>query len=339
MAMLIKELCNLHGVSGNEAEVRNFIKEQITPFADEISVDTMGNLIALKKGDSSKKVMLSAHTDEVGFIISGINDKGFLEFKTVGGIDTRVIISKKVLVGAKKIPGVIGMKAIHLQKKSERETVPEVSSLYIDIGAKDKDEAQEYVKIGDYATFDTSFEELSGDTFKAKAIDDRAGCAVLMELIKNPVKYDTYFCFTVQEEVGLRGARVVAHKIMPDVALVIESTTASDVFGCDERQYVTNVGGGAVVTFMDRTTIVDKNLRKWLYDTAKAEEIPVQYKRATTGGNDAGRIHLSGSGVKTASLSLATRYLHSPAGIASIKDISAVKDLAQLFLDRIDEVI
>ena len=339
MAMLIKELCNLHGVSGNETEVRNFIKEQITPFADEITVDTMGNLIALKKGDSSKKVMLSAHTDEVGFIISGINDKGFLEFKTVGGIDTRVIISKKVLVGTKKIPGVIGMKAIHLQKKSERETVPEVSSLYIDIGAKDKDEAQEYVKIGDYATFDTSFEELSEDTFKAKAIDDRAGCAILIELIKKPVKYDTYFCFTVQEEVGLRGARVVAHKIMPDVALVIESTTASDVFGCEEHQYVTNVGGGAVVTFMDRTTIVDKNLRKWLYDTAKAEEIPVQYKRATTGGNDAGRIHLSGSGVKTASLSLATRYLHSPAGIASKNDVLAVKNLAQLFLNRIDEVI
>ncbi len=337
--MLIKELCDLHGVSGNEGEVRNFIKEQITPFADEISVDTMGNLIALKKGDSSKKVMVSSHTDEVGFIISGINDKGFLEFKTVGGIDTRVIISKRVLVGAKKIPGVIGMKAVHLQKKSERETVPEVSSLYIDIGAKDKDEAQEYVKIGDYATFDTSFNELSEDTFCAKAIDDRAGCAILIELMKNPVKYDTYFCFTVQEEVGLRGARVCTHKIMPDIALVIESTTASDVYGCDEHQYVTNVGGGAVVTFMDRTTIVDKNLRKWLYDTGKKEGIPVQYKRATTGGNDAGRIHLSGEGVKTASLSLATRYLHSPVGIASKKDIMAVKNLAQLFLDRIDEVI
>ena len=231
--MLIKELCNLSGVSGNETEVRNFIKEQITPYADEIKVDNIGNLIALKKGNSSKKVMLSAHTDEVGFIISGINDKGFLEFKTVGGIDTRVIISKKVLVGTKKIPGVIGMKAIHLQKKSERETVPEVSSLYIDIGAKDKDEALEYVKIGDYVSFDTCFAEMSCDTIKAKAIDDRAGCAILMELIKKPVKYDTYFCFTVQEEVGLRGARVAAHRIMPDIALVIESTTCNDVYGCE----------------------------------------------------------------------------------------------------------
>jgi len=337
--MLIKELCNLSGVSGNEGEVRNYIKEKIASYADEIIVDTIGNLIALKKGDSTRKVMISCHTDEVGFIISGINDNGFLEFKTVGGIDTRVIISKKVTVGSNKIPGVIGMKAVHLQKKSERETVPEVSGLYIDIGAKTKDEALSKVQLGDYATFNTCFEMLSEDTFKAKAIDDRAGCAILMELIKKPVKYDTYFCFTTQEEVGLRGARLASHRIMPDIALVIEATTASDVYGCEDHEFVTNIGGGAVVTFMDRTTIVDKKLRTWLFENAKKEGIPVQYKRATAGGNDAGRIHLTGAGIKTASLSVPTRYIHSPAGIASNKDILAVEKLAQLFLDRIDEVI
>ena len=168
--MLIKELCNLSGVSGNEGEVRNFIKEKITPYADEITVDTIGNLIALKKGDGTKKVMVSCHTDEVGFIVSGANDNGFLEFKTVGGIDTRVIISKRVIIGDNKIPGVIGMKAVHLQKKSERETVPEVSSLYIDIGTKTKEEALSKVKLGDYVAFDTTFEMLGEDTFKAKAI-------------------------------------------------------------------------------------------------------------------------------------------------------------------------
>lgn len=337
--MLIKELCEISGVSGNEKAVREVIKERIADFADEITVDTIGNLIALKKGDSSKKIMLSAHTDEVGFIVSGINEKGFLEFKTVGGIDTRVIISKRVLVGEEKVPGVIGMKAIHLQKRSERESVPEVSGLYIDIGAKSKEDALSKVKLGDYVSFDTAFEMLSQDTFKAKAIDDRAGCAILMELIKKPVKYDTYFCFTTQEEVGLRGARIAAQSLIPDVALVIEATTCSDVYGCEEHQYVTNMGGGAVVTFMDRTTIVDKKLREWLYNTAKRENIPVQYKRTTAGGNDAGRIHLAGEGVKTASLSVATRYLHSPAGIASMKDVCAVMNLAQIFLDRIDEVI
>lgn len=337
--MLIEKLTNLNGVSGSEGAVRDFIKKEIEKYADEITVDTIGNLIALKKGDSSKKVMLSAHIDEVGFIVSGINDKGYIKFQTVGGIDTRVIISKKVVIGENKVKGIIGMKAIHLQKRSERETVPEVKNLFIDIGAKDKKTAEKKVKLGDCIAFDTSFEMLSEDTIKAKAIDDRAGCAVLIELIKKPVKYDTYFCFTTQEEVGLRGARVAAHRIMPDIALVLEATTCSDVYGVEEHDYVTNLAGGVVVTFMDRTTIVDKKLHKWLFETAKTAGIPVQYKRKTAGGNDAGRIHLAGGGVKTASLSVPCRYLHSPCGIASLSDIKAMQNLAELFLERIDEVI
>ena len=337
--MLIEKLTNLNGISGDEGAVRSFIKKEIEKYADEITVDTMGNLIALKKGDSRKKVMLSAHMDEVGFIVSGINDKGYVQFKTVGGIDTRVIISKKVVIGENKVKGIIGIKAIHLQKRSERDSVPEIKNLFIDIGAKDKKDAQKKVKLGDYIAFDTQFEMLSTDTFKAKAIDDRAGCTVLMELIKHPVKYDTYFCFTTQEEVGLRGARVAAHRIMPDIALVLEATTCSDVYGVKEHEYVTNLAEGVVVTFMDRTTIVDKSFHKWLFEAAKGEGIPVQYKRMTSGGNDAGRIHITGVGVKTASLSVPCRYLHSPCGIASLSDIQAMHDLAKLFLDRIDEVI
>ena len=340
--MLIKEiiaLSTLNGVSGDESAVRDYIKTKISPYADEITTDNMGNLIALKKGTGDKRVMLSAHMDEVGFIVSGANDNGYLEFKTVGGIDTRVILSKKVLIGKNKIPGVIGMKAIHLQKKSERDSLPEVRDLYIDIGAKDKDEALEKVKLGDYIAFDTNAELLGEETLKAKAIDDRAGCGVLMELIKNPVKYDTYFCFTTQEEVGLRGARTCAFKINPDIALVIESTTCSDVYGTEENSYVTTMGSGAAVTFMDRTTIVDNDFRKWLYDNGIINNIPVQYKRAVAGGNDAGRIHITKGGIKTASVSVPTRYIHSPCGLCSVKDIESVKNLAQLFLDRIDEVI
>lgn len=337
--MLIKELTELNGVSGDETAVRNFIKEKIEPYADEITVDSMGNLIALKRGSSAKRVMLSAHMDEVGFILSGITDKGFLEFKTVGGIDTRVIISKKVTVGKNKIPGVIGMKAIHLQKRSERESVPEIKDIFIDIGAKDKKTAEEKVNLGDYIAFDTGFEQLGKYTFKAKAIDDRAGCAILAELIKNPVKYDTYFCFTTQEEVGLRGARVAAHRINPDIALVIEATTCSDAHGFDEHESVTSLGGGAAVTFMDRTTIVNRDFYKWLYETAERNGIKVQYKRSTSGGNDAGRIHLEREGIKTASISVPCRYLHSPCSIASLADIEAVQKLAAMFLDKIDEVI
>lgn len=337
--MLIETLTNTDGVSGSETAVRELIKKHIAPYADEITVDSIGNLIAVKRGNGDKKVMIAAHMDEVGFIISGVTEKGFLEFKTVGGIDTRVIISKKVRIGKNKVKGIIGMKAIHLQKPAERESVPEVKDIYIDIGAKSKEDALKAVKLGDYAAFDTEFEELGEGSIKAKAIDDRAGCAVLIELMKEPVKYDTYFVFTVQEELGLRGAGVAANRTAPDIALVLEATTCSDVYGFKEHEYVTSMGGGVAVSVMDMRTIVNEDFRKWLYNAAQGENIRVQYKRSASGGNDAGKIHLALGGIKTASLSVPCRYLHSPCGIASMKDINAMHALARLFLDRIDEVI
>ncbi len=337
--MYLKELCELDGVSGQEGAVRGFIKDKIKDYADSITIDSIGNIIALKKGRSSdKKIMLSSHTDEIGFIISAITEKGFLEFKTVGGIDTRVMISKRVRVGKDKLSGVIGMKAIHLQKKSEREAVPEVSSLYIDIGAKDKAEAKKYVSLGDYAVFDTDFEEL-GDCVKAKAIDDRAGCAILLELIKEKPWYDTYFCFTSQEEVGLRGAKIAAAKVKPDIALVIEATTASDVSEVSQKDYVTRLGKGAAVSFADRSTIVNEAFYKKLLAVAEEENIPVQTKQALAGGNDAGAIHLAVGGIRTASLSVPTRYIHSPCSVADRQDIDAVYKLAKAFLKQIDEFL
>lgn len=338
--MLLKALCEANGVSGNEGAVRKVILEQITPLADDIQIDSIGNILALKKGRSSaKKVMLAAHMDEVGLIISGITEKGFLEFKTVGGIDTRVLISKRVAVGERRVKGVIGIKAIHLQEKSERETVPKVKNLFIDIGAKDREEAEGLVKLGDYAAFDTEFAEFGAGKIKAKAIDDRAGCLVLMDLMNQTCRYDTYFCFTVQEEVGLRGAQVAARRIMPDIALVLEATTCSDVFGSQPHEYVTQLGGGVAVSFMDWSTIVPHTFYSWLYETAQREGIPVQYKNTTMGGNDAGAIHIAGRGVKTASLSIPCRYLHSPAGVAAWADLDAMEALAKLFMERIDEVI
>ena len=337
--MLLKELTNLPGASGDEGAVRDFIISQISPYADQITVDSIGNIIALKKGSSEKKIMLSAHMDEVGFIISEITDKGFLKFKTVGGIDTRVILAKRVRIGKSGITGVIGMKAVHLQKKSERDETPEVKDLFIDIGAKDKESAEKAVKLGDYAVFETEYEELGKRTVKAKAVDDRAGCAVLAELIKKPQKYDTYFCFTTQEEVGLRGARLAAYRIKPDIALVIEATSCSDVHGCKPHESVTVMGDGAAVTFMDRGTIVNDELRKKIYDIGKSANIPVQYKCSTAGGNDAARIHLAADGIKTASISVPCRYLHSATSVMSLDDFEAVKNLAETVLERIDEVL
>ncbi len=337
--MLLKKLCEADGVSGCEDQVRRIILEKIRPLADEVTVDTMGNVIALKKADSSKRVMLCAHMDEVGLIISGITEKGYLKFKTVGGIDPRVLISKRVRIGKDKIPGVIGIKAIHLQTKEERETVPKIKELFIDIGASSEKEAKKHISLGDYAAFDTDFDEFGRGRIKAKAIDDRAGCAVLVELMKKSCMYDTYFCFTVQEEVGLRGAQIAAHRIRPDIALILESTTCSDVHGCEEKDYVTELGGGVAVSFMDMRTIADKQFYKWLFDEGKKSGVNVQLKRAAAGGNDAGAVHISGTGVKTASLSIPCRYLHSPASVASLSDIEDMQKLAELFMDRIDEVI
>lgn len=336
--MLLKKLCDAFGVSGCEGEIRDIIIPEIKEYCDEIKIDSMGSVIALKRGrNHEKKVMLAAHMDEVGFIISGVTEKGYLEFKTVGGIDTRVIISKNVVVGKNKIPGVIGVKAIHLQSKSEREEVPKVKSLYIDIGAKDKEDALKYVNLGDYAAFATKYADFGDNCIKAKAIDDRAGCYVLTKLIKEPAEYDTYFCFTVQEEVGLRGARTAAYRIKPDIALVLEATTCADVHNTPEQSRVTDLGGGAVISFMDSGTIVNRDYIEFLKRIS--DGVKIQYKKTTLGGNDAGAIHQTGSGIKTASLSIPCRYLHSPVGIASKSDIGAMEELAKRFLKRVNEVI
>ena len=338
--MLLRELCELDGVSGSEKVVRDYIIDKIKPYADEIQIDSIGNLIAKRNGISNKKtVMLDAHTDEVGLIISGITEKGFLEFKTVGGIDTRVMISKRVRVGKYKIPGVIGMKAIHLLEKSERTEVPKVKSLYIDIGATSKEEAEKYVELGDYAAFATDYEELSDNIIKAKALDDRAGCSVLIELIKEKPLYDTYFCFSAQEETSLRGAKIAVNRIKPDIGLVIEATTCSDVAPSEEKDYVIRQGGGAAVSFADGTTIANEKFYKKLLSVAKEENIKAQTKAAIAGGNDAGAIHIAQGGIKCATVSVPCRYIHSPAGIASKADINAVKELAGAFLRRIDEFI
>lgn len=337
--MLLEKLCNANGVSGNEDEVRSLILENIKPYADSITIDSLGNLIAFKKGKSSdKKIMLSAHMDEVGFIVSKITDEGYLKFKTVGGIDTRVILGKRVVV-ANKVKGIIGVKAIHLLSKAEQDTVPKVSDIFIDIGASSKEDAEKYVSIGDYVTFDTKYEKLGEGRVKAKAIDDRAGCYILTKMLKDVPLYDLYVCFTTQEEIGLRGAGVCARRISPDCALVVESTTCADVYKTPKEEMVTKLGGGAVFSFMDRTTIVDKAYLDKLTNLATKENIPWQYKCMTSGGNDAGSIHLSSGGILTASVSVPCRYLHSPTCVADIGDIEAAQKFIVAYLNNIGGII
>ncbi len=331
--MLLKELCGLSGPSGNEDEVRKFILENIS--ADEITVDTMGNVIARKKGPG-KKIMVAAHMDEVGFIVSGFTDDGFVKFKTVGGILTTVLVSKKVIMGEKKIPGIISAKAVHLQKRDEREKPVPLNELYIDIGAKSRDEAEKLLSLGDYGTFAGEFTEFGDGLVKSKALDDRVGCAVMLELAKREYQNDMYFAFTVQEEVGLRGVIIAANRVRPELALVLEGTTCSDVYGVKPHETVTRLGGGAVMTAMDRAAVSDRKYFELIKSVAERENIPLQIKRASAGGTDAGSIQTSGGGVKTAVLAAPCRYIHSPVSVMSKKDFDSLGRLAAAVLDELE---
>lgn len=336
--MLIRELTSLNGISGNEKEVRDYIINKISGLCDTIKVDSVGNIITYKKGSNSKfKVMLSAHMDEVGFIVAGHTDKGFIKFKPVGGIDDRILPGKRVLVGEKKLPGAIGSKPVHQQDKEEREKITKVKNLYIDIGAESKEEAEKLAPLGSYISFDSEYVEFGQGHIKAKALDDRVGCAVLIEALKHSYEFDLYACFTVQEEVGLRGAQVAAFQVMPDVALVIEGTTCADVPDVEPFEFSTILGNGAALTIMDRTCYCDKELVQFLYDVAVKNNIKVQYKQTTTGGNDAGQIQRTGNGVKIASISVPCRYIHSPVSVMSRSDFECVERLTLAALNQISK--
>ncbi len=338
---MLKKLSEAFGPCGCEAEVRNMIVEKLRPYADRMMVDLMGNLYVFKKGESSEKtLMLAAHLDEVGFIVSEITADGYLKFKTVGGIDPRVMVSKTVVVGENRVPGVIALKAVHLQTADERKNAVRTSSLRIDIGAKDAEDAKKYVKIGDYAAFDTKCMDFGDGLLRGKAFDDRAGCAILCEVIQQTtLPYDTYFCFTVQEEAGCRGAAIAANRICPTAALVLEGTTCSDVSGVPAALEVTKLGGGAALSVADGGAYSDIALTKKLYALAQQSGVAVQYKRTTMGGNDLKSIQRSTTGVIAAAVSVPTRYLHSPASVISLKDYESVKEIAKLFVLRAEELI
>lgn len=330
----LKELTKLNGVSGNEDLVREYIKDIIKPYVDEIFVDALGNLIAFKKGKSSNRnIMLAAHMDEVGFIVIGYTDGGLIKFQNIGGIDERILPGKAVCLGDDKILGVISAKAIHLQEKEEFSSNWKQKNLYIDIGAENKDEAEKLAPIGEYITFKSDFEELGKESIKAKALDDRIGCAILIEALKGTYEFNLYGCFTVQEEIGLRGAEVAAYSIKPDLALVFEGTTCSDVPETERHQHSTRLGKGAVITIIDGSSYADKDLVNYIFNLAKDKNIQVQFKETATGGNDAGKIQRTGSGVKVAIISVPCRYIHSPVSLMSINDYENSNKLAYAILE------
>lgn len=322
---LMEQLCNLRGISGFEDEVREFIISQIKDYADELRVDKLGNLIVFKKGAQrpAKKLMLSAHMDEVGFIVTGVTEDGLLKISAVGGFDARVLTGRAVTVGDTAIKGVIGCKPIHLSTGKERETTPEIKELYVDIGAGSKEDAEKYIAIGDMVCFD-SFFDANEYRIIGKALDDRAGCYILIQMIKSVLPYDMYFTFVVQEEIGLRGSKTAAFQVEPDAAIVIEATTACDIPNAADTDKMCMMGEGAVISFMDRRTVYDKEYYKLALQCGRDAGVKTQLKSGVAGGNDAGSIHVSRAGVRTVAVSYPCRYLHSAFGMIATNDIEAV---------------
>lgn len=335
--MFLKELSEAIGVAGCEDEVRQLIRRYVEPYVDEISVDNLGNLITYKKGEGSipLKVMLTAHMDEVGFMITHIDEKGYLRFQAVGEVDERILPGKRVVIGKDRIPGVIGLKPIHLLKEEERNRVIPIEELVMDIGAADKAAAEKLVKIGDYATFATDFADLGSGRVKGKAFDDRAGCAVLAELVKEQYPFELYAVFTVQEEVGLRGARVAAYALNPDAAFSLEGTIADDLPKEKDLSPTSRLGHGPVITIADRTFFAFRPLVDLLVETAEAEGIPYQFKQPLVGGTDSGAIHLAREGVPVATVAVPCRYIHSPVSILSLEDLDNTVRLMKAALKRL----
>lgn len=252
----------------------------------------------------------------------------------VGGVDTSVTIGRQVTIGKNHLNGIIGSTAVHNLSKEQREIIPDMKNLCIDIGADNKEDAEKYISLGDCVYFDSEFIE-SGCHIKSKAIDDRAGCAMMIRLIQEQPEYDTYFVFNVQEEIGLRGSRVSAFSVQPDFAIVLEATTASDIDGVSGNKKVCSLGNGGVVSFMDRSTVYDKELYKLAFEVANENNIPCQTKTMIAGGNDAGAIHITGKGIRTIAISVPCRYLHSASCIIDNNDLENSYILVKKLCERI----
>lgn len=341
---LIKQLSLTFGPSGCEDAVRDLIVEQIEGECDGYCEDRVGNLIAKISGrgmdyrpQNPRRIMLAAHMDEVGFMVTKITDEGYLKFGNVGGIDPAVLCGRPVTVGNEKnrILGVIASKAIHLQTPEERTQITPVTKMYIDVGATDAEDAAKHISVGDFATFVSDFEIFGqdGKQMKGKALDDRCGCAALIEIMRDlfasraDLPFDVYFAFTRCEEVGISGANVAAHTIAPTHAIVMESTAINDLPGVKFPTRVSELGKGGIISLMDGGTIYDNGMVQFALRTAKVKDIPCQIKQYASGANDARVIQRSREGVKVLGMALPTRYIHSASCVATNADYEAYRDL------------
>ena len=322
----LENLSRLSGVSGRETAVRNHIISLISEFADEVTVDNAGSVIALKRGarEAEKRLMVLAHMDESGLIVTRICEDGLLRFETVGKVDTKALCGKTVIVGESKVPGVVGVVPLHLCSSEERSKYPETDGMYIDIGASSAQEAERAVSPGDVCVFDTSCELFGEGMVKGRAVDGRAGCAVLIELMKQEYMTDVYFVFAAAENTGHRGAACAAFSVEPHYAVVINSVCAADIPGVAEDAKICRLGGGAVLSFMDKRTVYDRELLVRAQELCKQNDIKFQIKQTFTDGSEAGIIQTSRAGVRGFPVGLPCRYMNSPAAMIAREDVQSV---------------
>lgn len=339
---LLERLTNANAVSGDEGEVRKIVLEEIRPYADQIQVDSLGNVLATKagKGERRLRVMLAAHMDEVGFMLTHNEDKenGIFRFDTVGGVSLSHLAGQPVMIGAEHVPGVIGAKPVHLATDEELKNSLTLESLRIDVGPGNSN----LVRVGDRATFATRFARL-GSSLRGKALDDRLGVCTLIELVKHtPPNIDLLAAFTVQEEVGLRGAKVAAYTLQPDLAIVLDSTPANDIpawDGSENTRYNTRLGYGPAIYTADSATLSDPRLIRHFAQTAEEAGIPYQFRQPGGGGTDAGAIHKQRTGIPSLSVSVPGRYLHTPVSICRLSDWKNTLALVYLALSRLSPEI
>lgn len=340
--MLLKELSQAIGVSGDEGAVRDLIAEAIRPHVSQLEVDSIGNLTAFQAGTGGQawRVMLDAHMDEVGFMVSGIESNGLLRFVAVGGIDDRILPAMRVRVGRKQLRGVVLWAPIHQNKD---QNVKSIKDLRIDIGATSKSAAESKVKLGERIAFESEYLEIGDKILRGKAFDDRVGCSLLIDVLQaGPYPVDIVASFSVQEEIGLRGAKVAATRLKPDMALALEGTTANDIPDPEadpddptRPNPTTRLGAGPALTPMDRSMIPQSRLLGFLKRTAEAHNIPYQYKMSLGGGTDGGAIHLANAGVPTSVISIPCRYIHSPSALLHRDDYDHALKLIQATLRTI----
>ena len=339
---LLRSICEEAGAPGHEKRIRNLVIKEVTPLVDKVEIDNMGNVFTLIKGKRNPKglkVMVAAHMDEIGFVVTHIDDKGFVRFHTLGGFDPKTLTAQRVIIhGKKDLIGVMGSKPVHVMTPEEKQKLPKTTDYFIDLGMPKK-EVEKYISVGDPITRERELIEM-GECVNCKSIDNRVSVFVLIETLRNlqDNPYDVYGVFTVQEEVGIRGANVAAHKINPDFGIGLDTTIAFDLPGAQEHEMVTRLGSGAAIKLMDAMTICDYRMVDYMKSTAEKHKIKWQTEILTAGGTDtAGLQRMGKDGAISGAISIPTRHLHQVIEMAHKDDIAQCIKLLDACLKDLDQ--